>query len=214
VEGSLTEIDDAFDVLGADEIVLQSSNYDGSYLGDTRFDPVLAELDRRAALVFVHPAIPRVAQVTPIPAFAMDFPFDTRAAFNLAYSGSLERLGDITWILSHAGGTVPYLVSRFSLLWAIDPQLADRAPDGANAYLARLYYDTALCANRHSLSCLAELVGWDHVLFGSDLPFAPEPVAQLSIASLERDDRFDADELELVGRKNALVLLAETARPA
>ena len=91
------------------------------------------------------------------------------------------------------------------------PELAERAPQGAVAYLARLYYDTALSANPHALSSLAELVGWDHVVFGSDFPFAPELAAQLSIASLEGDGRFDAESLELVRRRNALGLLAGTS---
>ena len=212
LDGSLAEVEHALDVLGAEGFVLQSSNSDGSYVGDARFDPLMAELDRRAALVFVHPAIPRTPMPTPIPAFAMEFPFDTtRAAFNLAYSGALERYPHITCILSHAGGTVPYLASRFSLLWLVDPELAERAPQGAVAYLARLYYDTALSANPHALSSLVELVGWDHVVFGSDFPFAPELAAQLSIASLEGDGRFDAESLELVRRRNALGLLAGTS---
>ena len=174
LDASLAEVEHAVDVLGAEGFVLQSSNSDGSYVGDARFDPLLAELDRRAALVFVHPAIPRTPMPTP-------------------------------------GGTVPYLVSRFSLLWMVDAELAERAPQGAVAYLARLYYDTALSANPHALSSLAELVGWDHVVFGSDYPFAPELAAQLSIASLEGDGRFDAESLELVRGRNALGLLAGTS---
>jgi 6-methylsalicylate decarboxylase len=83
---------------------------------------------------------------------------ETRAAFHLAYSGTLERFPNITWVLAHAGGTVPYLVDRFSLLWMVDHQLAARAPQGAAAYMANVYYDTALSANPHALSSLAELV--------------------------------------------------------
>ena len=118
---------------------------------------------------------PLAAQSLDIPVFGMEFTFDTtRAAFNLAYTGTLERFPNITWVMAHAGGTVPYLVGRFSLLWMVDHDLAERAPLGAAAYMANLYYDTALSANPHVLSSLAELVGWDHVVFGSDFPFAPE----------------------------------------
>ncbi len=210
VDGSLDELAHAFDVLDADGLVLQSSNNDGSYLGDPRFDPVLAELDRRWALVFVHPVVPVSSSGLDldIPAFGLELTFDTtRAAFNLAHSGALERFPNITWVLAHAGGTVPYLVGRFSLLWAADDELAERAPQGAIAYMARLYYDTALSANPHALSSLAELVGWDHVVFGSDFPFAPELVAQLSVMSLDSDQRFDAHALEGIRCTNALRLL-------
>ena len=139
VEGSLDELTHAYDVLRADGLVLQSSNYDRSYLGDPRFDEVMEELDRREALVFVHPAVPVTAAMLSldIPVFGIEFTFDTtRAAFNLAYTGTLERFPNITWVMAHAGGTVPYLVGRFSLLWMVDHDLAERAPLGAAAYMA------------------------------------------------------------------------------
>jgi hypothetical protein len=85
-----------------------SSHHDGSYLGDPRFDAVLAELDRRSAVAFIHPVAPSFFDriEVGVPAFAMEFTFDTtRAAFNLAHTGALERYPDIRFVLSHAGGT-------------------------------------------------------------------------------------------------------------
>jgi len=73
--------------------------------------------------------------------------------------------------------------------------------------MARLYYDTALSANAHAISSLAELVGWDHVVFGSDFPLAPELAAQLSVMSLDSDQRFDPGALERIKSTNALRLL-------
>jgi 6-methylsalicylate decarboxylase len=214
LDGALHEATYALDVLGADGLVLLSSHSDGSYLGDPRFDELLAELNRRHATVFIHPAIPTIASSigVAIPVFAMEFTFDTtRAAFNLAYTGALERFPDITWILSHAGGTVPYLASRFSLLWLREPDLVERAPAGGIEYLSRLYYDTALSANPFALASLAELVGWDHVLFGSDFPFAPELATSLSVMSLDEDQRFDETSRDLVRRGTALSLFPKIA---
>jgi predicted TIM-barrel fold metal-dependent hydrolase len=210
VEGSLVELERVL-AAGADGIVLQSSHSDGSYLGDPRFDDLLAALDEHDALVFVHPAIPTIASSIQldIPVFGMEFTFDTtRAAFNLAYNGCLERFDRTRWILAHAGGTVPYLVSRFSLLWLQDDALVERAPKGALEYLASMYYDTALSANAHALSSLSELVGFDHVLFGSDYPFAPELAMTVSVASLEGDARFSPEDLALVRSGTARRLLA------
>jgi len=215
LDGALAEAAFALDELGADGLVLLSSHSDGSYLGDPRFDELLAELDRRRATVFLHPAIPTIAASigVDIPVFAMEFTFDTtRAAFNLAYTGALERYPNITWILSHAGGTVPYLASRFSLLWLREPDLVERAPAGAIAYLSRLYYDTALSANPNALSSLGELVGWDHVLFGSDFPFAPELATTLSVMTLDEDPRFDQESRSLVRRGTALSLFPSIAQ--
>nr|WP_323186232.1 amidohydrolase family protein [Streptomyces sp. NBC_01373] len=57
VDGSLEEIGFAFDELDADGVALQSHTH-GVYLGDQRLDPVFAELDRRRAVVFLHPTSP------------------------------------------------------------------------------------------------------------------------------------------------------------
>jgi len=66
---------------------------------------------------------------------AIEFPFDTsRAAFNLVWTGAAERYPNIRYILSHAGGTVPFLAWRFSLL-DYYPGVFERAPDGVLAYL-------------------------------------------------------------------------------
>ena len=208
-EGAAAEAVHALDELGADGVVLLSSHHDGSYLGDHRFDEVLAELDRRSAVAFIHPVAPAFSDRIDhaIPAFAMEFTFDTtRAAFNLAYTGALERYPNIRFVLSHAGGTVPYLVGRFDLLWFTDDALVERAPRGGTAYLRTMYYDTALSANPHALSSLGELVGADRILFGSDYPFAPELATQVGVSGLAAYPFSDADRLA-VDRGSALALL-------
>ncbi len=214
VDGALEEATYALDVLGADGVVLLSSYSDGSYLGDPKFDDLLAELDRRAAVVFVHPSIPTAAThiAVDIPVFAMEFTFDTtRAAFNLAYTGALERHPNIRFVLAHAGGTVPYLVERFDLLWFQDPELVQRARKGGSTYMRSLFYDTALSANAHALRSLAELVGPDHVLFGSDYPFAPELATEMQVSGLGAYDGYDDGDRRLVERSTALSLLPTVA---
>jgi len=213
-DGALEEATYALETLEADGIVLLSSQSDGSYLGDPRFDDLLAELDSRDAVVFVHPAIPTVADhiAVDIPVFAMEFTFDTtRAAFNLAYTGALERYPNIRFILAHAGGTVPYLVARFDLIWFQDPELAERAPKGGLAYMRALFYDTALSANPHALRSLTELVGADHVLFGSDYPFAPELATEMQVSGLNAYDGYGHEDRGVVERGTAVALLATVA---
>lgn len=208
-DGAAAEVAYALDELGADGVVLLSSHSDGSYLGDPRFDDVMAELDRRAAVAFVHPVVPAFSERIDhgIPAFAMEFTFDTtRAAFNLVFTGAVARYPRIRFVLSHAGGTVPYLAGRFDLLWFTDEALVERAPKGGTAYLRTMYYDTALSANPHALSSLTELVGADRILFGSDYPFAPELATQVSVAGLA-DFPFEARDRAMVDRTNALGLL-------
>jgi len=208
VDAALREIEYALDTLHCDGIVLLASIGD-QYLGDQEFDAVYAELHRRKTVVFIHPNVPpgyTVPKLT-LPAPLVDFIFDTtRAVTNLIYSGTLERYPDISFILSHAGGAVPYLAWRISLFSNMQPGLGEKAPQGAIAYLKRLYYDTALSAVPYALRSLQELVDPSHILFGSDYPFAPEPITIASIKGISTYDGFDAQARAAIERNNALRL--------
>ncbi|MFI5314088.1 MAG: amidohydrolase family protein [Myxococcota bacterium] len=213
VKGALRELEYALDVLKLDGVVLLTSQSDGRYLGDPLFDDVMAELDRRAAVVFVHPTVPKTSESIrlEVPGFAAEFVFDTtRAAINLIWTGTMERRTNLRIILSHAGGATPYLAGRIGLLGAF-PQFRERAPKGAAHYLAQFHYDTALSANAGALRSLQELVGSDRILFGSDFPFAPEAIGRASIEGLARYDGFDAAARARVERENAQALFPRLA---
>jgi predicted TIM-barrel fold metal-dependent hydrolase len=207
VDGALEEIPYALDTLRLDGFVLLASVGD-YYLGDPAYDAVFDELNRRKAVVFVHPNTPATSQALKmkLPGAIVEFVFDTtRAVANLIYSGTLERCPDIRFILSHAGGTVPYVAWRLSL-GSLDPGLHARAPQGAIAYLKRLYYDTAMSANPYALNTLRELVDPSHILFGSDHPYLPEPLIQESIKGLESYTPFEKATRTAIERDNALAL--------
>jgi 6-methylsalicylate decarboxylase len=141
VDGALAEIDYALGTLGLDGVMLLT-NANGTYLGDSRLDPVFDELNRRAAVVFLHPALPACADCTSLGyAPLIDFVFDTtRAVTHLVLSGTLERSPDLRVIVPHAGGTIPYLADRIDLLASrFVPGASQRAPAGVKAYLRRLY---------------------------------------------------------------------------
>jgi predicted TIM-barrel fold metal-dependent hydrolase len=112
VDGALKEIEYALDTLKLDGVNLLT-NVHGTYLGDPAFDAVFAELNRRKAVVFVHPETPPAARDIKLsfPGAMIEFTFDTtRMTANLILSGTLERYPDVKIILPHAGGTVPYLL--------------------------------------------------------------------------------------------------------
>ncbi|MDT7799954.1 MAG: 6-methylsalicylate decarboxylase, partial [Actinomycetota bacterium] len=118
VDGALDELAYVVDVLGLDGVVL-FSNARGVYLGDARLAPLFDELQRRQALVFVHPnASPDpVAHTLGLPDSLIDFTADTtRAIAQLHYSNTFARTPDVTYVFSHAGGTVPYLAGRFDIV--------------------------------------------------------------------------------------------------
>ena len=169
VEGSLAELAYAFDTLHADGVVLLANTH-GTYLGDDTQKPFFDELNRRNAVVFIHPAQLPGPLVPGVPAFAVDFLLDTtRAAVRLMTSGTMARCPNIKVILSHAGGFVPYASHRIAITTATaNANVADGL-----AQLRRFYYDTALSGSPAALPSLLATAAPDHILFGTDFPHAP-----------------------------------------
>ncbi len=172
IDASLKELAYALDVLKADGVILFTS-YDGRYLGDPLFLPLLEELNRRKAVVLIHPNQPAYDIPPVAPASVLEFPFETtRTATSLIISGAINTYRDIRFILSHAGGTLPFLVPRISLSITMMPGVAEKVGDIPTAFRA-FYYDTALSAGPSSLAALAQIADPSHVLFGTDFPMAP-----------------------------------------
>ncbi len=213
VDGSLKEAEYAIDELRLDGVVLMSSHPDGSYLGDPAFDAVMALLNEKSAVAFVHPTVPVGAPVESldIPPFATEFVFDTsRAIANLIWQGVAERYPDIRFIFSHAGGTAPYLAGRWALLDG-SPQAQENAPKGFLHYLRNFFYDTALSGSTPALSALTKLVPAEQILFGSDYPFAPPPVSKAAWAGVTTFDGLSEAERSRIAFTNAAELFPRLA---
>lgn len=213
VEPALQEAVYALDTLKADGLVLLASSGE-QFLGDPDLEELMAELNRRKAVVFVHPNIhpSSTALRLDIPGFYIEFMFDTtRAVANLIFSGSLERHPDIRWILAHAGGTVPFIAWRLALA-NLEPKLLEKAPRGVQAYLSSFYYDTALSPSAPAMKALLELVPPGQILFGSDYPYAPEPLVAKEIQDFERLDVLDEAAKRLIQRGSGLALFPRFRR--
>ena len=172
VEATLAEIAHAHDTFKADGIELMTS-YGERYLGDAVFAPVMEELNRRKALVFVHPLAPVCCAPSLgwIPPSLFEFTQDTnRAVFSLLFTGSFARFPDIRYIFCHSGAGVPALAGRAQVM-GMGRQFADKMPNGIDYELRRLHYDVALQANRPALAALFAFVPTSQVLLGSDFPF-------------------------------------------
>jgi predicted TIM-barrel fold metal-dependent hydrolase len=205
-DGCLKEIEYALDTLHADGIGLVST-YDGKYLGDGAFAPVFEELNRRKAVVYVHPTVAKCCgSVQPgLPPQAIEFPFDTtRTIASLIISGTLIKYPDVRFIFSHGGGATPMLAGRMAETLGHQPNAAEITPHGVPYELRKLYYDTANHAGTPgSLAALRAMAAADHILFGTDYPFATaasgvEELLETSMSAAER---------EAIDRGNALALL-------
>ena len=212
VGDAVGEIGRALDVLRLQGVCLFAS-YGEKFLGDPHFDPVLAELDQRAAVAFIHPGMHPSSRklALPWPGFMMEYLFDTtRAAVNLAMSGATERFSRIRFVLAHAGGLMPYFAWRLSIAPMIDARLEQLTPAQIFARLARFWYDTALSPTPQTLTCLAGVARPAQVVFGTDWPFAnasviAEAMKYATAAPPEGLDRAAVD------RGNALALFPQFA---
>ncbi len=195
VEGSIAEAGYALDELHADGVIL-FANSGGSYLGDEAFDPLMAELARRKAVIFLHPGDLPGPGIDGIPAFAADFLLDTtRAVVNLVLSGTMDKYPDLKIILAHGGGFVPYAAYRLLLAklqadtaagrigFGLDPE---KGLQEALSVFDKFYYDTALSASPTALPSLLALADANHISYGSDWPFAPSVAIDIFDHGLER----------------------------
>ncbi|MCX7311751.1 MAG: amidohydrolase family protein [Alphaproteobacteria bacterium] len=202
-DGSLKEIEYAFDILKADGISFFTS-YGGKYLGDASFVPVYAELNRRKAVIYVHPAIPACcSDVVPgIPVGSIEYATDsTRTIAHLVFSGMSQKYPDIRWIFSHSGGTLPFLTARFIQQQKV--QKNPHLPNGPMPEFQKLYYELAQGHTKAQLSALFEMVQVSQVLYGTDYPYREGADTNEGIANW----RFNAAELRSIEVETARKLL-------
>jgi predicted TIM-barrel fold metal-dependent hydrolase len=203
VEGSLKEIEYAFDTLKCDGLGLLTS-YDGKYLGDASFAPVYAELNRRKAVIYVHPLAPNCcADVVPgIPPGSIEYATDTsRTIAHLVFSGTSQKYPDIRWIFSHSGGTLPFLTQRFIQQQKV--QKHAHLPNGPMPEFQKFYYELAQGNTKAQLSGLFNMVGVSQVLYGTDYPYRDGAEVNDGIATWN----FSATDLRAIENDTARKLL-------
>jgi 6-methylsalicylate decarboxylase len=213
VDGSLKELAYALDELKLEGVVL-FSNARGIYLGDPRFTPLFEELQRRKAVVFIHPTYSPDAAFHQLglPDSLLDFPVDTsRAIAYMHYSNTFARTPDVRYIVSHAGGTIPYVATRFGIVdeMGVIPGAEERGT--AADTLRRLYWDTALAWKTPILQMLRTVVGMSQVLYGSDYPYLRRDLVVSSQQELASTDALGDEERAGVLSGNALRLFPRLA---
>jgi 6-methylsalicylate decarboxylase len=202
VDGALREAEYALDTLKADGIGVLSS-YDGKYLGNPAFTPLLEELNRRKAVVYCHPFCAACAAQTTLTEAqnrGVEFVFDTtRTILSLLQTGAPARFPDIRFIWSHGGGTVPFITSRLA-------GAGQKLPKGALFELQKFYYDTAQAFSAYTLPSFKAFVPTSQIVFGTDFPLGGGAAA-LVAKGLRDNGGFNDAELRAIERDNALTLL-------
>lgn len=214
IEGSLDEIKHAFDELDADGVGLLT-NHHGVYIGDTTFDPVFEELNRRRAKVFIHPTVPcrtddqdggLLHHCMPTTKFFVQGIFEyffeeVRVVFNIIQSGTASRYPNIRFIIPHAGGAFPPIVERFSRFHK-DILHREATATWTSIQIKEIlqrqfYFDLAGFPLPDQLPALLRMVDHTRLLYGSDYPYTPLDSTEMLAQELEEGlDAILTDELE------------------
>lgn len=200
LDGSLKEIEYGFDVLKAHGVGLFTS-YSNRWLGDADFDPVFSELERRKAVVYVHPAAPACCSrlIPALPDTLIEYGTDTtRAIASYIYRGAARRFPNVKMIWSHSGGTMPFLIERFDGADRSEGAKS-QAPEGFRAMAGRFFYDIAQSSNPVSTAALRRVIPVSQIVFGSDYPFRT-PAEH--VKALEAGEVFTRQELQDLYRGN------------
>ena len=210
IDGSLAEVAYAFDTLGADGVVVET-NHHGIYMGDRKLDPLYAELNRRRAVMFMHPTSPTCPCCQTLslgfPRPMIEFMFETtRAVANMLLTGTFDRFPDIRLIVPHAGAAVPVLADRIA---GLSPALGLPEPLDTDRFFATLrsfYYDLAGYPLPRLAPALLQVADPGRILYGSDWPFTPMPIVTRLAGELDQTPLFDDTARRRVLTDNALDL--------
>jgi len=209
---ALSEITYALDVLHADGVTLFTHYGDANYyLGHPSFRPIWEALNARKAVVFIHPTHPVDTNLVDIslPQPVADYTHETtRTALDLIMSGYKREFPDVKIILSHAGGTLPMLLTRAALLIEGLPERFNPLQKSATEIMEdgkSFYFDLALSTSGNVLDSLLRHFPKEHVLFGSDFPHAGGP-AVLAFSKMLDEYEMDKDVRKMVEFGNGMKL--------
>lgn len=195
---ALDEIAYAYDVLKADGVVLFTRyGEDNHYLGHSDFTDIWAELNRRSAVILVHPTHPvDISQVSGLPQPVIRYPFETtQTALDMLYNKTVRNNPNCKIILSHAGGTLPYLLGRPASILTKTQEELDAFWDDARSF----YYDTAVAGSENVLRIMEKFAKPGHLLYGSDTPYANNDIIRFHT---DRQDAYQFEDAALAGRIN------------
>lgn len=234
VSAALEEIDKAREE-GCDGFSLMT-NYHGTYLGDSVFDPIFARFNELGANVFIHPTAPcmhcshgETAEALPLgdsyPIPMFEFLFDSaRTAMHLFFSGTVARCPNVTFVLPHAGGVLPPLLTRFTAFGALVPGSTDFDAKAVRKQLGEQFYfdlagtvfegDEGVVGSGQLKALVRGFdISHERLLYGSDFPFTRHASAMI-LANRMRDGLealFGERERKAIYQGNAERLLHEKA---
>ncbi|MDO5571147.1 MAG: amidohydrolase family protein [Bacteroidales bacterium] len=188
VEASISEAIYALDTLKADAIKLPT-NSRGQYLGDKELDELMEVLNKRSAVIIIHPHKPvpvndSIIQITPLAMY--EYPAETtRAVVNMISGNVLARYPNVKVVVPHCGSFLPLAIPRMKAIHQamLNKGLMEDLDWEEN--LSKLYYDLAGMPTLEIIKMMLTITTVDHLLYGSDYPYQPSKVLQSNIVKLK-----------------------------
>lgn len=156
--------------------VMVDSNIDGRDFAENAFAPIWAAVQAADLPVLVHPYQGDVVGMERLRKHYLfnliGNPVDTTIAIaNVVFGGLADLYPELRWGFVHGGGVAPYLAGRWDHGWHQRVVTRELIPDALpSEILKRFWYDCIVHDDR-TLTYLADSVGWDRIMLGSDCPF-------------------------------------------
>jgi predicted TIM-barrel fold metal-dependent hydrolase len=206
-ELTLAEIAYSFDQLNADGVTLFTRYGRGhQYLGHPDFKNILDELNRRNAVVFIHPTHPvDITLIRPLlPQPIIEYPFETtKTAVDITLSGLMKSHPNVKIILSHAGGMLPWLVE--SPATVLPDLIKGLTFESFVEDAKKFYYDTAI-TGENMILVLQKFAAPGHILYGSHYCYASPGVLKYYTGILDNFRFQTTQEKNSINYSNALAL--------
>ena len=184
------------------------SNVNHVALSDDTFEPLWKKANELGAVIYIHPTDPAGVEsmleywLMPLIGFLLD---TTLAASRLVFSGTVERYPRIRWILTHMGGTIPYVAERLDRGWRAFSDCRVHISSPPSEYLRTFYYDT-VNFNPAAVRLALDFAGPDRILAGSDyphqigsIPLMLETIEKLDLSSGVREKILGGNASSLLG---------------
>lgn len=178
-------------------------------LGDPKLRPVLRRLQEHRMFVFTHPypgwQNPWGCDAYYLPNFIGNPLQTVIMVANLMFSGALDDVPDLKWVLSHGGGHLPYQLGRLVHGQIERPEPKKHTTRSPYDMVKQLWFDS-ITHNTQALRFLIDLVGAEHVVIGTDATFDmgdTDPVGSIDkvpgLTPLQRDQILGGNALKLLG---------------
>lgn len=203
---SVVELERAMTELGLPGAMV-FSNVNGTALADKAYEPLWKKANALKAVIYIHPAHPLGVEameqywLMPLVGFLMD---TTLAAAHLVFAGVPERYPDITWVLCHMGGAIPYLAERLDRGYEAFQDCRANIPRPPSTYLKQFYFDT-VNFDLNAIELAIKFAGVDHIVAGSDYPHQIGSIPKM-LKALRSLPIPEADRAKILGGNAARIL--------